>query len=91
MTEPPTVIDVGRNIAARFSTEWDTGIELARITDGDFALVMRKDDYDALAQDTAALILYFDARRADHAAGRPVGSTRAERVAQFRATLDTAG
>lgn len=87
MTDPVTINDT---LTARFAEQWDTGIWYARVTDGDFALIMRKDDYDALAADTVALVTYFETKRAEHAAGHPTGTTRAERIGQFRDALDDA-
>lgn len=80
-------LTINDQLTARFATEWDTGIEYARLTDGDFVLIMLKDDFDVLATDPIALVSYFDAKRAEHAAGQPTGTTRAERVGQFRAAL----
>lgn len=87
MIEPVTIND---ELRAEFAEEWHTSIHYARVTDGDFALIMRKDDYDVLATDTEALVAYFHAHRADHAAGHPCGSTRSERVAAFRDALEDA-
>lgn len=84
MTEPRT-IDADRNITARFAEEWHTGIWYARVTDGDFALIMRKDDYDVLATDPVALVSYFDAKRVEHAAGRPVNDVALSRWFSERA------
>ena len=87
MTDKLTINDT---LTAEFATEWHTDIELARVTDGDFVLIMRKDDFDFLASDPIALASYFDWKRTEHAAGKPTGTTRAERVAEFRSVLDAA-
>lgn len=81
-------LTIGDRLTAEFATEWHTDIEYARVTDSDFVIIMRKDDFDVLATDPIALVSYFDWKRTEHAAGKPTGTTRAERVAEFRSALD---
>jgi hypothetical protein len=86
----PSPRTIGPNIEATFGRDWPTDQLMVRLSDGDFVLIMNGDDFDALAEDETALITYFGLQRTEHAAGRPTGSTRAERVAGLRDMLESA-